>query len=114
MGLNGRLIILLTQYTLTLTATTNATLVKFGPALLQVPCPTGRQAISTMATCVGRRKWSTPELSKISAGCLCFDDQFWPQDTPNPQKGHNRSIQTKDRISLIYDTTTVAQKLSLI
>jgi len=101
---------------LTSTATTSATLVEFGPALLQVPGPTGRQAISPMVTCVGTRNWSTPELSEISASCWCFNGQFWPQDTPNPQKGHNRSIQMKKRIRLIliYDTTTVAPKLSLI
>jgi hypothetical protein len=96
---------------LTLTATMSATLVEFGPALLQVPGPTGRQAISTMATCVGTCKWSPPELSKILASCWCFDGQFWPQDTPNPKKGHNRSI---EHIRLIYDTTTVTPKLSLI
>ena len=69
---------------LTSTTTMSATLVKFGPALLQVPGPKGRQAISTMATCVGRRKWSPPELSKILESCWCFDDQFWPQDNPQP------------------------------
>ena len=42
---------------LTSTVTTSATLVEFGQALLQVPGPTGRQAISPMATCVGMRKW---------------------------------------------------------
>jgi hypothetical protein len=82
----------------------SATSVEFGPALLQVPDPTGHQA----------SKWSIPELSEILASCWCFNDQFWPQDTPNPQNGHNRSIQTKDRIRLIYDTTIVARKLSLI
>ena len=70
--------------------------------------------ISTVTTCVRTRNWSPPELSKISASCWCFNGQFWPQDTPNPQKGHNRSIQTKESIRLIYDTTTVAPKLSLI
>jgi hypothetical protein len=69
--------------------------------------------ISTVTTCVGTRNWSTRKLSEISASCWCFNGQFWPQDTPNPQKGHNRSTQTKERFRLICNTITVGPKLSL-
>jgi hypothetical protein len=87
---------------------------QFGLALLRVPGPTGRQTISTMVTCVGTRNWATRKLSEISASCWCFNHgQFWPQDTPNPQKGHNRSTQTKEQIRLICNTITVGPKLSL-
>jgi hypothetical protein len=65
-----------------------------------------------MGTCVGICFLSSRKLSKISACCLRFGGLFRLQDTLNARKGHNRSIQTKRRITLICDTTTVPPKLS--